>query len=183
VFHCVHLCPCGWLNDAQKACGCASAVVTKYQKRISDPILDRIDTAKPYRSPKVDYEKLSADGAAETSASIRARVQADRDMQTRRFSNNGSSDIVCNADIRVREIRQFCKLPEDGQSLMRAAMKQLNLSARTYHRILQLARTIANLAKCEEIQSVRLAEALHASQSPELDAQHDVMGNHKILMD
>ena len=82
------------------------------------------------------------------------------DIQNKRFSSNGSSDIVCNADMRVGEIRQFCKLPDESQSLMRAAMTQLNLSARAYHRILKLARTIADLARSEEIQSVHLAEAL-----------------------
>jgi len=151
-------CPCGFWNHPQKPCTCASAIVSKYQKRISGPILDRIDIH--IEVPSVDYEKLSGDRMGETSASIRARVQAARDIQTRRFSNNGSSDIVCNADMRVGEIRQFCKLPEEGQSLMRAAMSQLNLSARAYHRILKLARTIADLAECEEIQSVHLAEAL-----------------------
>jgi len=157
MFDCVYPYPCGWLNDAQKACGCASAVVTKYRKRISGPILDRIDIH--IEVPRVDYETLSGDRVGETSKSIRARVQAARDIQTKRFSND-SSDIVCNADMRVGEIRQFCKLPEEGQSLMRAAMTQLNLSARAYHRILKLARTIADLAGCEEIQSVHLAEAL-----------------------
>jgi magnesium chelatase family protein len=78
-------------------------------------------------------------------------VQAARDIQNKRFSSNGSSDIVCNAGMRVGEIRHFCKLPEESQSLMRAAMTQLNLSARAYHRILKLARTIADLAGCEEI--------------------------------
>jgi magnesium chelatase family protein len=72
----------------------------------------------------------------------------------------GSADIVCNADMRVGEIRQFCKLPDDGQSLMRAAISQLNLSARAYHRILKLTRTIADLAASEEIQAAHLAEAL-----------------------
>ena len=89
-----------------------------------------------------------------------ASVQAARDIQTKRFSMNGSSDIVCNADMRVGEIRQFCKLPEDAQSLMRAAMSQFNLSARAYHRILKLAHTIADLAECEEILSVHLAKSL-----------------------
>jgi magnesium chelatase family protein len=70
------------------------------------------------------------------------------------------SDIVCNADMRIDEIRKFCRLQDEGQSLMRSAMSQLNLSARAYHRILKLARTIADLAGCEEIQSVHLAEAL-----------------------
>ena len=96
----------------------------------------------------------------ETSESIRARVQAARDVQNKRFSSNGSSDIVCNADMRVGEIRQFCKLQDEGQSLMRAAMTQLNLSARAYHRILKLARTIADLIGSDDIQSAHLAEAL-----------------------
>jgi magnesium chelatase family protein len=87
-------------------------------------------------------------------------VQTARDIQNKRFSGNGSSDIVCNADMRVGEIRQFCKVGEEGQRLMRAAMTQLNLSARAYHRILKLARTIADLAGSEEIQPVHLAEAL-----------------------
>ena len=120
----------------------------------------------------------------ESSEAIRVRVQAARNIQQARFanpkslfSNNGSStDIVCNADMRVGEIRQFCKLQAEGQRLMRAAMTRLNLSARAYHRILKLARTIADLAGCEEIQSVHLAEALHASQPSEIDAQHYVMG-------
>ena len=101
----------------------------------------------------------------EPSECIRARVQAARDIQTKRYSNTRNSNtelsaIVCNADMRVGEIRQFCKLQDEGQSLMRAAMTQLNLSARAYHRILKLARTIADLAGCEEIQSAHLAEAL-----------------------
>ena len=91
--------PCGWPNDAQNIWGCASAVVNKYQKRISVPILDRIDI--PIEVPRMDYEKLSGDRVGETSESLRTRVQAARDIQTRRFSHNGSSDIVCNADTRV----------------------------------------------------------------------------------
>jgi magnesium chelatase family protein len=112
--------------------------------------------------PRVDYEKLSGDRLGESSESIRQRVQAARDIQRKQFSNIESSDIVCNADMRVGENRRYSKLPEEGQSLMRAAMSQLNLSARAYHRILKLARTIADLAGCEDIQSVHLAEALHA---------------------
>jgi predicted ATPase with chaperone activity len=118
--------------------------------------------------PNVDYEKLSGDRVGESSESIRARVQAARDIQRNWFSNRGS-DIVCNANVRMGEIRQFCKLPEDGQRLMRAAMTQLNLSARVYHRILKLARTVVDLAGSEEIRSVHLAEALHASQSAEIN--------------
>ena len=153
-------CPCGYYGDSLKPCTCAAALVTKYQKRISGPLLDRIDIH--IEVPRVDYEKLSGDRVGESSECIRARVQAARDIQNRRFSSNGdgSSGIVCNADMHVGEIRQFCKVDNQGQSLMRAAMTQLNLSARAYHRILKLARTIADLAGCEEIQSVHLAEAL-----------------------
>src|SRR5512144_2476247 len=119
VFNCVHPYPCGFYGDTQKPCSCAPALVTKYQKRISGPLLDRIDIH--IEVPRVDYEKLSGDRIGEPSECIRARVQAARDIQNKRFSHNGSTDIVCNADMRVGEIRQFCKLQAEGQSLMRAA--------------------------------------------------------------
>jgi magnesium chelatase family protein len=150
--------PCGHYNDPQKACTCAPAVVTRYQKRISGPLLDRINIH--IEVPRVDYEKLSEGRLGETSETIRARVQAARDIQNKRFANGQSNDVVCNADMRVREVRQFCQLQAEGQSLMRSAMSQLNLSARAYHRILKLSRTIADLAGSEEIQSTHLAEAL-----------------------
>jgi magnesium chelatase family protein len=122
-------------------------------------LLDRIDIH--IEVPRVDYEKLSGDRLGETSQAIRDRVQAARDKQRVRFSKLDSKHpIFCNADMRVGEIRQFCKLQDEGQSLMRAAMSQLNLSARGYHRILKLARTIADLAGSDEIQSAHLAEAL-----------------------
>jgi len=151
-------CQCGYYGDSLKPCTCASAVVTKYQKRISGPLLDRIDIH--IEVPRVDYEKLSGDRVGESSEAIRGRVQAARDIQNKRFSSSGSSGIICNADMRVGEIRLFCQLQAEGQGLMRAAMTQLNLSARAYHRILKLARTIADLAGSEEIQSTHLAEAL-----------------------
>jgi len=103
-----------------KPCICAAPVVTKYQKRISGPWLDRIDTY--VEVPRVDYEKLSGDRMGESSESIRVRVQATRDIQIKRYSSI--------FEYRIGEIQQFCKLPEEGQSRMRAAMSQLNLSAR-----------------------------------------------------
>jgi len=133
--------------------------VTKYQKRISGPLLDRIDIH--IEAPRADYEKLSRDRVGESSEAIRARGQAARDTQRRRFSHLDSKQpIFCNADMRVGEVRQFCQLQNEGQSLMRAAMSQLNLSARAYHHILKLARTIADLVGSEDIQSAHLAEAL-----------------------
>jgi len=155
-------CPCGGLNDPQKACGCAPAVVTKYQKRISGPLLDRIDIH--IEVPRVDYEKLSGDRMGETSESIRKRVQAARNIQQQRFASS-QSDIICNADMHVGEIRKFCKLQDEGQSLMRAAMSQLNLSARAYHRILKLSRTITDMAGSDEIDSLHLPEALQYRQN------------------
>ena len=151
-------CPCGWYGDSQKPCTCAPAMVTKYQKRISGPLLDRIDIH--IEVPRVDYDKLSGERLGEPSESIRKRVQAAREIQNRRFSGSGSSDIVCNADMRVAEVRKFCQLPAEGQALMRSAMSQMQLSARAYHRILKLARTIADLAGSEEIGPAHLAEAL-----------------------
>jgi magnesium chelatase family protein len=156
-------CPCGYYGDSQKPCTCAPSTVTKYQKRISGPLLDRIDIH--IEVPRVDFEKLSSDRVGETSASIRRRVQAARDIQTQRYSNtrNSNSDslnIMCNADMRLAEIRKFCKLDQTGENLIRAAMRQLNLSARSYHRILKLARTIADLAGSETIDANHLAEAL-----------------------
>jgi magnesium chelatase family protein len=149
MFNCVHPCPCGFYGDTQKPCTCAHALVTKYQKRISGPILDRIDIH--IEVPRVDYEKLSGDRLGGSSSSICQRVQDARERQRQRFSKNGSLDIVCNAGMRVGEIRQYCKLPAEGQSLMRAAMSQLNLSARAYRRTqsVKLARTIADLAQAE----------------------------------
>lgn len=109
--------------------------------------------------PSVDYEEPNGDRMGETSELIRKRVQAARNIQQQSFANS-QSNIICNADLRVGVIRQFCKLQDEGQKLMRAAMSQLNLSARACHRILKLARTIADLAGTEEIQSPHLAEAL-----------------------
>jgi len=155
-------CPCGYYGDAQKPCSCAQGLVTKYQKRISGPLLDRIDIH--IEVPRVDYEKLSDSRVGESSETIRARVQAARNIQHARFTNSqlppSQSTVICNADMRVGEIRQHCQLQDEGQSLMRSAMSQLQLSARAYHRILKLSRTIADLAASAEIQSVHLAEAL-----------------------
>ena len=155
---CVQPCPYGYHQSTIKPCICATATVTKYQKRISGPLLDRIDIH--IEVPSVDYKKLSGDRLGETSETIRIRVQAARDIQNKRFSSGETKDIVCNADMRVGEVRQFCQLQDEGKSLLRSAMTQLNLSARGYHRVLKLARTIADLAGEEEIQSAHLAEAL-----------------------
>jgi magnesium chelatase family protein len=127
MFNGVHPSPCGFHGDTQKPCTCAHVLVTKYQKQISGLLLDHIDIH--IEVPRVDYEKLHGDCMGEPAECIRARVQAAQDSQTKRYSPSGTmsslrnsntelSNIVCNADMRVGEIREFCKLPEDAQSLM-----------------------------------------------------------------
>ena len=148
-------CPCGYFGDALKPCTCTHMVVTKYQKRISGPLLDRIDIHMDV--PRVEYEKLSEDRLGETSATVRLRVEKAREIQRSRFAGK---DINCNADMHPADVRRHCGLDETGQSLMRSAMNQLQLSARGYHRILKLARTVADLVGCETIQPIHLAEAL-----------------------
>jgi len=161
--NCVYPCPCGYFSDPQKPCTCAPAVVTKYQKRISGPLLDRIDIH--IEVPRVDYQKLSSDRLGESSAEIRQRVERARQVQRERFAdlnvdNGKGNSIACNADMRIAEVRKFCKLDETSEALMRSAMNQMNLSARAYHRILKLARTIADLAGSDAIQQAHIAEAL-----------------------
>lgn len=110
-------CQFGYFLDTQKACTCVPAVVPKCKKRISGPLLDRIGIHAEV--PRMNYEKLSGDGLGETSESIWKRVQIARDIQSWRFVD--VPDIICNADMRVGEIGQFCRLQDEGQSLMQAA--------------------------------------------------------------
>ena len=113
----------------------------------------------PIEVTRVEYEKLSSDRLGESSAKVQARVETARVLQRTRF---GMKDgITCNADMRPAEVRKFCALDETGRSLMQTAKSQFQLSARAYHRVLKLARTIADLAGSERIQPTHLAEALH----------------------
>jgi magnesium chelatase family protein len=148
-------CPCGYYGDPTHACSCSNAMITRYQKRISGPLIDRIDLH--VEVPRVAYEKLTSTNRAETSAVIRERVEAARSRQAERFSE---LDIYCNAEMGPSEVRSFCVLDETGGRLMRSAMSQMNLSARGFHRVLKVGRTIADLAGAEAIEAPHLAEAL-----------------------
>ena len=148
-------CPCGYFGDPVKPCTCSPGLVTKYQKRISGPLLDRIDIH--VEVPRVEYEKLSDARLGESSITVQARVETARQRQRDRFTG---SDVLCNSDMRPAEVRQFCQLDDIGRTLMRTAMNQMQLSARAYHRTLKLARTIADLAGAETITPMHLAEAL-----------------------
>jgi magnesium chelatase family protein len=151
-------CPCGYFGDPVKPCTCSNMVVSKYQKRISGPLLDRFDIHVDV--PRVEFEKLSENRLGESSSSVRKRVEAARDMQRLRFGNGKDSNVTCNSSMRPAEVRNYCILDGTGQALMKTAMNQLQLSARGYHRVLKLARTIADLAGSEEIIPANLAEAL-----------------------
>jgi magnesium chelatase family protein len=153
-------CPCGYYGDPLKPCSCAMGMISKYQKRISGPLLDRIDIHVQVN--RVEYDKLSDDRLGESSNIVRERVEIARQRQRERFSVGSSADltVTCNADMHPAEVRQYCALDETGRSLMRSAMLQMQLSARAYHRILKLARTIADLAGMGAITTTHLAEAL-----------------------
>jgi len=148
-------CPCGYLGDSQRECTCTPTMVARYQKRLSGPLLDRIDLHLPV--PRVDYEKLSDDRRGEPSAAVRARVIAARARQQQRFAGHR---LTCNAEMGPAEVREFCRLDVPAAGLLRAAMQQFHLSARGYHRVLKVERTIADLAGNETIQAAHVAEAL-----------------------
>ena len=148
-------CPCGYYGDPKRDCTCNLSTITRYQKRISGPLLDRIDIH--IEVPRVEYDKLADDRLGEQSSAIRARVEAARERQRQRLLG---TSLACSADMGPAEIRTYCRLDAAGQQLMRSAMQQLGLTARAFHRILKLARTIADLAGSEHIQPPHLAEAI-----------------------
>jgi magnesium chelatase family protein len=148
-------CPCGYSGDPVKPCTCSNSSIINYQKRISGPLLDRIDIH--LRVPRLAFEKLSTQRLGESSEKIRERVTAARELQNERFKG---TRLFTNADMTPAEIRIFCKLDEASTRLMQMAMQRMQLTARGYHRVLKLARTIADLAREVEITQVHLAEAL-----------------------
>ncbi|MBM3132345.1 MAG: YifB family Mg chelatase-like AAA ATPase [Chloroflexi bacterium] len=148
-------CPCGYYGDPVKQCSCSPITVSRYQKRISGPMLDRIDIY--VEVPRIEYEKLADDRLGEKSETIRERVETARAIQQKRFAG---TKLTCNADMSPIEIREFCKAEEQAQSLLQAAVKQLSLSARSFHHVLKLARTIADLDNSGTILTKHVAEAL-----------------------
>lgn len=151
-------CPCGWYGDDRHECTCSMAMIQRYQNRISGPLMDRIDIHLDVQ--RVPFEKLSANENAETSETIRARVEEARKIQLDRFADGQYHGTIVNSDMGPGAVQHFCELDEAGKTLLRAAVQQMNLSARAYHRILKLARTIADLAQSEPIDTAHLAEAL-----------------------
>jgi magnesium chelatase family protein len=144
-------CPCGYLGDEKKNCICSPVQIMRYQKRVSGPLLDRIDIH--IEVPRVDYEKLASDQIAESSIEVRKRVEKARSIQYGRSQKT-------NSELNPREIKKYCMLSEDGKNMLKLAMNQYDLSARQYSRILKVARTIADLGENENILPEHLAEAL-----------------------
>ena len=198
-------CPCGWLGDQSQPCRCSPSQVARYQRRLSGPLLDRIDLS--VEVPRVDYDKLTGLTDPEPSAAVGDRVSAARERQQRRFAQaqpdrapaprehapetrgerpaNGSAGngrpvrragrdtrppagttkrqrLTCNADLGPRGVQEHCQAActDDALALLRTAMQQLQVSARGYHRILKVARTVADLAGSDSISTEHVAEAL-----------------------
>jgi len=149
-------CPCGYLGDPAHECICTPNQVHKYVSRISGPLLDRIDIH--LEVPAVPYKKMAGDPPAEDSAAIRARVNSARLLQHERFSRR--KNIFCNSQMQARDITRYCPLDEKAQKLLEQAMTSLALSARAYHRILKIARTIADLDGVETLLTGHVAEAI-----------------------
>jgi len=157
-------CKCGWYGHPSGRCTCSPTKIQQYTAKISGPLLDRIDICIDV--PSLEYDELSSRANGESSAQIRARVNAARAVQTNRFGPDGPS---CNAHMGQAEMAKFCQLDENGQILMRNAYERLGLTARSYDRILRVARTIADLEESENIESVHLAEALQYRKAACLD--------------
>jgi len=148
-------CPCGYYGDAEKPCTCSPMQIINYKKKISGPILDRIDLH--IEVPRVKFDKLSSAGGGESSQAIKDRVGQARKIQQQRFKD---LPFITNSEMSSEAVKKFCQLNAGSKDLLRGAVDQMHLSARAYFRILKLARTIADLDQKEQIQTMHIAEAL-----------------------
>lgn len=149
-------CPCGYFQSQVRECRCGANEILRYNKKISGPLLDRIDLH--VEVPEMKYEKLvKVENLAESSWHIQKRVQAAREIQTKRYHKR---NIFTNSEMKANEIKEFCQIDEASQNLLRHAMNFLHLSARAFHRLLKVSRTIADLSSSRDIQTEHLAEAI-----------------------
>lgn len=147
-------CACGYYPNRNK-CRCTPHMMKQYMSRISQPLLDRIDIC--VETPKIEFEDLTQKQLAEKSDEIRKRVEKAQQIQRKRFCE---SNISFNSKMSVEEVQKYCKLDDEMKHYMKGIYKQLNLTARSYHKILKVARTIADLAGSEQIKMKHLSEAV-----------------------
>lgn len=149
-------CPCGYYGDTSRSCSCTPTMISRYQSKLSGPLLDRIDIHLDV--PRVDYDKLMNTDKSESSETIRERVERARQKQTHRFEKY--HNLHANGDMGAGEIQTMCILAEDARQLLDLSVRRMKLSARSYHRVLKLSRTIADLDNHEQIQVNHVAESL-----------------------
>ena len=149
-------CPCGWFGDPQHTCACGVLVVQRYLARVSGPLLDRIDIH--LEVPAVKYKALMRESGGESSDAMRERVDRARSVQRERFA--GRPGIHANAHMAPRDIRAHCRVSEGADALLKTAITRLGLSARAYHRILKIARTIADLGGAAPLEPAHVREAI-----------------------
>ena len=148
-------CPCGYLNDPERRCQCLPSQIAMYRRKLSGPLIDRIDLF--IEVPAVKYEKLVAPDDENSSTKIRKRVEEARQIQNERF---GSENVLVNSEMNIPKIKKYCQVDLKSQDLLRKFVDSGKLSARGYHRVLKVARTIADLEKSENILFDHLSEAL-----------------------
>lgn len=148
-------CPCGYYGSEEKQCNCKPEQIKKYMNRISGPLLDRMDIHIEVN--KVKYSQLEQESKNETSEEIRKRVNRARQIQLERYQKY---HIFSNSELTPKLIEKFCQLDTESKQILETAFHKLNLSARGYNKILKVARTIADLEKCEKIQQKHIAEAI-----------------------
>ena len=153
-------CRCGWYGHPSGRCTCSESQVEQYMRRISGPLLDRIDMH--IEVPSVEYEAMRRREKPESSETVRQRVNAAREIQKRRFAG---TDVSCNAYMTPPMVGRYCALDEAGEKLMQGAFERLGLTGRSHDRILRMARTIADLEGAENISAAHLAEAIQFRSS------------------
>ena len=152
---CVYPCPCGYFSDPERDCTCSMQTVTRYQKRISGPMLDRIDIH--IEVPPVPYRELRGEHNGSDSATMREQVVRARQIQQQRFGDNST---ILNGRMSSKMLRKYCKLNDAGEMLLKQALTEFGLSARAHDKILRIARTIADLVDCENIAADHISEAI-----------------------